>query len=326
MRAEEFRIETFALGERHELELEFVAGGQRLGFPVLLLRGRSAGPVLAVSAGVHGDEYEGMRALVELASELDPDIMRGDLLAVPVLNVPAFEQGTRRSPLDGADLARQFPGRRDGSPSQALAWHFDQSILSQASFYVDLHSAGASLEMPLLVGYEAGDERSERAAFAFGAPVVWAHPRTPPGRSVSAAKACGIPFLYTEARGAGRIDAEDLAVFKRGLLNLMRHLGILPGAPEPAAPRLHLFGDGDIETSVRAGRDGFLLPEVELLSPVSAGACLGMLVDMWGRVLERYFAPRDGVVVLIHACPRVRAGEPVFLVTGLAVGPRSGDL
>jgi len=323
MRPEEFRLEGLARGAKHALALEFAAAGEALELPLLVVRGRREGPVLVVSAGVHGDEYEGVRTILETVVALDPAAMRGDLVAAPVVNVAAFRQRTRRSPLDGADLARVFPGRPDGSPSEVLAWHFDRSVLAPADLYLDLHSGGITWAMPALVGYDAADARARAAALAFGAPVIWEHPDTPPGRTVSAAKARGIPFLYAEAHGGGRIDAADLAIFKRGLENLLRHTGILEGAPEAPAPRWRLSGAGDIDDGVAATREGFLLPEVELLEPVETGQRLGTLVDLDGRPLEHYLAPRSGLVVLVHACPRVAAGEPVFLVTG--AGGSGGD-
>ena len=75
---------------------------------MLVVRGRLPGPTLVVSANVHGDEYEGVRAIFETFNSLDPGAMSGDLLAVPVVNVPAFWAGTRTSPLDDANLARIF--------------------------------------------------------------------------------------------------------------------------------------------------------------------------------------------------------------------------
>ena len=82
--------------------------------------------------------------------------MSGDLLAVPVLNVPAFWSGTRTSPLDDANLARVFPGNPDGTPSQQIAWHFAHSVIARADFYLDLHSAGIHYRMPGMAGYPSG--------------------------------------------------------------------------------------------------------------------------------------------------------------------------
>ena len=167
-----------------------------------------------------------------LWGNLDPSMMSGDLLCVPVANPPAFWAVSRCSPLDGRNLARVFPGSSEGSITEAIAYAIDREILAEADFLLDLHSAGVRFLMPTMVGYDAADARGEAAAKIFGAPVIWAHDVIAPGRSVSAASARGIPWLYTEARGAGRIHAADLEVYRRGIRNLLRHLSILPGDTE----------------------------------------------------------------------------------------------
>jgi uncharacterized protein len=307
-------LERYARGRRHDFDLRIEGHGIEL--PVILLRGSRPGKTLMVTAGVHGDEYEGVRAIFELAGEIDPAEMSGDVLCAPVCNPPAFWEVSRTSPLDGLNLARVFPGKADGSATEAIAWRIDRELLAHADFYLDLHSGGVRCLMPTMVGYDASDERAAAAARVFGAPVVWSHDAIPPGRTVSAARERGISWLYAEARGAGRVDGADLAVYRRGVVNLMRHLGMLEGEPEAGPPVRRLHGDGNIDASVTTERRGFLIPAVELLDRVQAESLLGTLVDLHGRVLEEYRAPRSGVVALIHACPVIRGGDPLFLITG----------
>ena len=157
-----------------------------------------------------------------------------------------------------------------------------------------------------------------QAALAFGAAVIWGHPEVAPGRTISFAKQSGIPWLYTEARGAGRIHPADLQMFMNGVQNLMRHLNILPGEPAPAKVETHLFGSGDIDESLVATKKGFLIPEVELLDHVQAGKRLGRIVNLHSDTIESFFAARDGVVALIRSWPVVFPGDGTFLVTGVS--------
>lgn len=289
------------------------AGGIEL--PLLTATGAHPGPTLLVSAGVHGDEYEGIQAIFDVFESLDTAILSGTLIAVTVTNPPAFWAGTRTSPLDNANLARVFPGNPNGSPTEKIAWHFDQQLLAKADFYLDLHSAGVKWLMPTLIGYHAGDAGAQAAAEAFGAPVIWRHPEIAPGRTVSAAIARGIPTLYAEARGAGRIHRDDLNIYTRGIRRLMQHLNMLPGAPEPLPPALLLNGSGNIDSGIVATSPGFLSPCVEILDTVERGQPLGKLLDLHGRTLEHFNSPCAGRVVLIHACPLVAPAEPLFLIT-----------
>lgn len=285
--------------------------------PVLLIRGARPGKTLVVTAGIHGDEYEGVRAILETYQSLDPQAMTGDFLAVSVANPPAFWNGTRVSPLDQGNLARAFPGNLDGGATFATAHVLANSVIAFADFFLDLHSAGLKLLMPSMIGYDTADPRSLGAAMVFGAPVLWGHPEVAPGRTISFAKQRDIPWLYTEARGAGRIHPSDLRMFLGGIQNLLRHLHIVQGDPTPAKIEMHLLGSGDIDTSLVANKPGFLIPEVELLDSVHAGQRLGRIVDLHSETVESFFAPCDGVVALIRQWPVVIPGDGLFMVTGL---------
>lgn len=280
----------------------------------LLRMGNGTGPVLAITAGVHGDEYEGVRAIFECFGELAGRALRGTVLAVPVVNPPAHWACERLSPVDGLNLAREFPGRAEGTVSERIAWHLTEDVIARADFYLDLHSGGVRYGMPSMAGYAAFDERGRAAAEVFGAPVIWGHPVIEPGRTISAALQRGIPFLYTEAWGAGRMAAADVAMMRRGIFNVMRHLVMLDGEPEIPAPPRRLWGAGNTDDGITAGRDGFLLLDVCLLDRVRAGQRLGRLADLHGETVEEYLAPRAATVGLTREMPAVRKGDTLFLL------------
>ena len=303
-------------GQKHRLALTVGTAPDLVELPVIVVRGARAGKTLVVTAGVHGDEYEGVRTIFDIVDELDPAVMSGDLLCVPVVNPPAFWAGTRSSPVDGKNLARVFPGAPDGTISEQIAFCLGREVIAKADLYLDLHSAGVKIEMPTLIGYDLEDPRGREAALAFGAPILWGSPYDAPGRTVSLAKSLNIPALYAEARGAGRIDPEDLALYRRGVRNLMRYLGILDGAPEVPPIEWDLAGGGDLDGSISGSSRGFLIPKIRLLDRVRRGDELGAIVDLHGCVLETLVADRDGIVVLIHAFPVVGPVEPLFFITG----------
>lgn len=316
-----FNPDEFQRGARHYFVLR-VAGVDRSGdIGGILLRGAQPGKTLVITAGVHGDEYEGVRAIFDLIRHLDAGSLFGDLLCIPVTNAPAFWAGSRTSPVDGKNLARVFPGSPDASLSDRIAYTLGDEIIAKADLYLDLHSAGVKLAMPTLIGYDSEDPRGRAAAIAFGGPILWGSPYSSPGRTVSFAKSRGIPSLYTEALGAGRIRPNDLAYFHKGTLNLLRHLGILSGPPEPGEIDLDLDGAGDIDESITCQHRGFLVPSVELLDFVKHGEELGVILDLHGRRIETIHANCEGVVVLIHAFPVVEPNSPLFLITGVRREP-----
>lgn len=299
---------------RHGIERGWLKANPDIELPLLVARGSADGPTLSITAGVHGDEYEGVRAIFEFFAELDTGDLRGQIRAVPVVNPPAHWAVQRTNPIDGANLARVFPGDPHGTVSERIAHLLTTEIIAPASFYLDLHSGGVRYAMPSMAGYASADPRARAAAAIFGAPVIWGHPHIDPGRTVSEAHARRIPFLYTEAWGAGRIAAADLHMMKRGIRNLLCHLDMLPGAPEIPAPPRRLSGAGNTDDGIAASLPGFLQLEASLLDRVQRGQLLGRLLDLHGQAIESYYAPRAGTVALTHEMPIVAKGDTLFLL------------
>ena len=269
---------------------------------------------------MHGDEYEGVAAAASIWHDTDPAQLHGSLTIVSVSNPPAFEAGTRVSPLDGLNLARTFPGSHAGSATQRIAAMLADEVIRSSDFLIDLHSAGQHYAMPLLAGaYAAPDDlgrKCEAAALAFGAPVYWAHPDIAPGRSLSVAVEAGIPNLYVECGGGGRVRPVDLEAYRTGVRRVLVHLRALPhDAVEPAIePRVRLRSTGDTDTWLAVSRAGILLERVTLLESVTGGQTLGEVVDERGKVLERITAPFDGLIIMARRTARVRPGDGAYLV------------
>jgi len=130
-----------------------VGNGVTASLDVFECMGQSLGPSVLVTAGVHGDEYEGPAAIAEVASWLSPLSFRGSLCMIPVANPFAFEAGTRVSPLDGINLARVFPGKKDGTPTERLAYLLFDEFASKADCVIDLHSGGVEYEFLPVAGF-----------------------------------------------------------------------------------------------------------------------------------------------------------------------------
>jgi predicted deacylase len=319
-----FNLDRLRPGSRGSFALPVMRlpDGNDLWLPVLAAAGARHGPTLAVLAGVHGDEYEGIRAIPEIFRSVDVAELRGRLIMVPVCNVPAFRTATRSSPIDGLNLARVFPGDPRGTVTQRIAHALTEQVIAPASLLIDLHSAGIAYTMPTLVGYLYADtplgQASRAAALAFGCDVVWGHPPDPSAgeRSLSAAEQRGVPWIYTEAAGGGRALPEDVACYRDGVLNDMRHLEMLPGQPEARTPRVHLRGAGNTDDPIRVDSSGYFVSYVQLLEAVRSGQTIGAVLDLAGETVEQVRAHADGRVVIVRGLPVIHAGEGAFLLTG----------
>jgi predicted deacylase len=320
-----FDLDRLRPGSRGSFALPVMGmpDGNSLQLPLLAAAGARDGPTLAVLAGVHGDEYEGIRAIPEIFRSVELAELCGRLLMVPICNIPAYRSATRSSPIDGLNLARVFPGDPHGTITQRIAHVLTERVIAPASLLIDLHSAGIAYTMPTLVGYPYADtplaRASRDAALAFGCDVLWAHPPDPQagGRSISAAEQHGVPWIYTEAAGGGRALPADVACYKTGVLNVMRHLGMLPGQPQINPVRCHLLGAGNTDDPIRADASGYFVTQVELLEAVAAGQLIGRVLDVAGETIEEIHAHVDGRVVMIRGLPLIHAGEGAFLLSGV---------
>ena len=322
MRLDEFRPEGVPSGAKETLYLDVapLPKGDTLRLAVLVARGQAEGPTLLVLGGVHGDEYEGPHAVRTVFRALTTDQLRGTFIGVPVTNVPAFEAGTRSSPLDGLNLARVFPGSRTGTTTERIAHQVGNHLIGRCDLLIDLHSSGTHAAMPTLVGYYAHDSevgrRSRAAALRLWAPVVWGHPSVAPGRTVSEATARGIPWLYTECPGGGWLHQDTAALYARGVTNVMRQLGMLPGEPEYEPPHYHLYGSGRIEDALAVKKQWVSAAGGPATRPGQRGDLLGQVLGLAGEVREELRATTDGVLIFMRTTPSVSPGDLAFMVTG----------
>ncbi|WP_284639286.1 succinylglutamate desuccinylase/aspartoacylase family protein [Paenibacillus silviterrae] len=294
---------------------------------VLEIAGEEDGPALLVLAGVHGDEYEGIETILRLYHSLSPKALRGSLLMIPASNPYAFQGGTRVSPVDGANLARVFPGNTQGTPTERLAYELHHRFIASSDFLLDLHSGGTHYAVASLAGYYHNEQtvygqKCRKAAEAFGSELLWAHPEIGSGRTVSSAQALGIPWLYTEAYGGRRIRSEDSLLFFNGAMRLLRHLKMLANpdqwiiAPDPPMRRT-IYSDGNFDNSALSEADGFFIPAVSLLTKVNQGDRIGTIYGLDGAELHNVTAAEEGLVVMLLGTPVVRKGEPIYLLAAL---------
>lgn len=323
MHISHFEPSVLDRGSKTHLPLEIcaLADGGSVSLTLLAVVGAKPGPTFVVTAGVHGDEYEGVHAILKSYRNLNPADVRGSWLAVPVANPPAYNAVSRSSPIDAMNLARIFPGDADGEPSERIAHYLTHKLIAHADLYLDLHSAGMNYTMPSVCGYHLdegdGGRASRQAALAFGLDVVWGHPgELPPGRSLSAATDLGVPWIYTETTGGRRALPEDVQAFTNGIRNVMKHLGMLSGGVNTQPPRYDLAGDGNLEKAIPTKTSGFFVPTVSLLDQVNEGQVLGHILDMTGETIEEIQADRNGTVIMMRGLPMIHAGEGACVITG----------
>lgn len=280
----------------------------------------SDGPDVLLLGAVHGDEYEGPTALARLYHLLDPAEVTGTVLAIPVLNEPAFFRRQRCGP-DGLNLARVFPGRADGSTTDQLAYAVTH-LLHGADALVDLHAAGTCYTLHPWAGYGMHPqplvlETQRRMATAFGLDFIWGT-ALQPGRTLSAASDLDVAAIYVEMTGAGLCREADVAADLQGVRQVLACLGVLdepyPTDPPPWLRETTEGQEGHLQVDHPAPRRGLFQPSVAVWDEVAEGDPLGMLSNPGGYEVTEIRAERGGRVACLRTAPPVDEGEFLAVV------------
>ncbi len=277
------------------------------------------GPTVLFTGANHGDEYEGPLALLKLARDLQADQIQGRVIILPALNYPALMAGSRLSPIDGRNMNRVFPGRHDGSVTELIAHYVYYELVTQADAVVDLHSGGSSMIFsPCAVIHRLDDPDQQAACLAagraFGAPLLLVlRELDRAGMLDSVVEDLGKVFVSTELGGGAMLTPRTVAIAERGVRNILRHFGILSGAPDFEPPRL-LETPDDAYTMALA--DGLYEPCAEVGAALRAGDMLGRIhfPDAPEREPLALRVARDGLLITRAGRGWVRRGDTIAVL------------
>lgn len=294
-------------------------GPSDAGFDVVRLESDYTGPTLALVAGVHGCEYTAMVALRDFLEQAPARLRRGRIVTVPFADEASFE--ARRPfvcPVDGRNLARQFPGQTVGSHSQQLAaalW----AVWKDADLVVDLHSGDLGETLVPFVLFHAGCPGADTARNAAACFADIAHRVAQAGEGLNgttsqAMAAAGRPALIVEGGGDGRIDHAAAGAICTGLHAVLDFLGMTNTPPDAVSATQTEWGN---LTSVVLTNSGWWTPHVQAGYRVSAGAQLGIVQPIHGEPSIEVLSPVTGVVLYSMTSPAGRSGD---VVAGIASG------
>ena len=315
---------TISPGERVNVDLPVadLYTSESLHMPVQIICGRSAGPVLFISAAIHGDELNGVEIIRRLLKRKSLRSIRGTLLAVPIVNVHGFLNQSRYLP-DRRDLNRTFPGSSKGSIAARLANLFITQIVSKADYGIDLHTGALNRFNLPQIRANLDDEKTLEFASAFGAPVI-INSNTRDGSLRACAANLGMPVLTYEAGEALRFDEVSIRAGLRGILNAMRLIGMLPRLKKKKKVAGAVIARST--SWVRAPRSGIVSARVKVGSSVTAGQRLAIVGDPLGNEEISVVAPFDGIVIGCSNLPLSHEGDALFHVGGFKSMPKAEDI
>ena len=294
-------------GERKRLRLEIGESfsGASVTLPLMVWRGAEDGPVVGVTAAVHGDEINGTGAIRRLIQDPPFTLLRGSLILVPAVNILGFERHSRYMP-DRRDLNRCFPGSASGSLSARLAHVIFDEVVGRCDYLIDLHTAAVRRTNFPNVRAQMEDPESARLARAFGCEVI-VDSVGPDGslRKESAIRGC--PTMVLEAGEVWKVEPAVKELTLRGIANVLSELGMIDGPPILPPHQIIVR-----ETRwIRAENGGFLNFHVAPGSAVSVGQAIATSTSLLGARVQILRSPLQGIVMGMTTMPAVGPGDAV---------------
>lgn len=279
-----------------------------LSISVQVVRGKRPGPILFISAAIHGDEINGVEIIRRVLQHRSLNNIHGTLLAIPIVNVHGFLNHTRYLP-DGRDLNRSFPGSPRGSLTGRVAHTFVEEIVSKCTHGIDLHTGSRHRSNFPQIRADLDNTEAFAMTEAFGVPLA-IDAKIRDGSLRECAGDAGIPVILYEAGEALRFEEVYIRAGVKGIINVMRRIGMLTKSRSKKVARSPIVSD---QTSwLRAPESGILRTFAPLGGKVEKGQVLGMVADPLGTSETPIVAPTNGVVIGRTNLPLVYEGDATF--------------
>lgn len=274
--------------------------------PIYAYRGLEDGPVLALTAGMHGDEINGMEIVRRILDVGHNRVKRGTVICMPIINIYGFLNYSREVP-DGKDVNRSFPGNKNGSLASRVAYHLTHDVIPFIDYGIDFHTGGAMRTNYPQIRCVMSDEKNVELANAFHAPFTIDAPFRPHSIRQTAAKH-GKNIIVYEGGESLRFDQQAIEEGVNGTLRLMKHLNMIDWAPEPKEENKIIWNS----SWARAHHAGLFQSIIRCGDLVQKNQIIGAITDPFGEFKVEIKSPSTGYVVGLNNHPVVNAGDALL--------------
>lgn len=300
---------------RMELPIGNLMSGTPVALPLIVVHGKKDGPVVWLSAAIHGDEIGGVEIIRQALAAISATSLAGTVIAAPVVNVHGFNTSDRYLP-DRRDLNRSFPGSSRGSLASRIAYLFMNEIVKRSDVGIDLHT-GSDLRTNLpQIRCDIDNGATLELAEVFGAPII-IDARLRDGSLRQATVEAGKVMLLFEGGEASRFDPAAIAAGTAGVVRTLNHLGLTdietPIALRPLYARSTSWS--------RASNSGIVHLDARLGELVIAKQQLATIYDPFGKVLGKIKSKQAGIVIGHTQAPLVNRGDAISHVARILTEP-----
>ncbi|NQV28599.1 MAG: succinylglutamate desuccinylase/aspartoacylase family protein [Rhodopirellula sp.] len=305
-----------APGESQDISLAISESysGMTIHIPIHVRRAVDPGPVVFVTAALHGDEINGTGAVRHLVQDDDLLLTRGAMIFVPVLNLPGFDRHSRYLP-DRRDLNRSFPGSDTGTLAGRMARRIFDEIVARSDYGIDIHTAAVRRTNYPTVRGDLSSPEVFSIAEAFGAEIL-IDGKGPQGAFRREASRSGCHTIVFEGGEVWKVEPAIVETTVRGVKNVLRSLDMLAGKPDRPSYQV----SARKSQWIRAERGGFLDFHVGPGDVVEKGQALATNTNLLGQEQNMLYSPFDGVVIGMTTLPAISPGEPVCHIAKLPKG------
>ncbi|GAA5797903.1 hypothetical protein HPULCUR_003299 [Helicostylum pulchrum] len=288
--------------------------------PIIVCRGTEDGPVVGITAAVHGNELNGVPCIHRVVSQIDINKLKGTVVAVPCVNVWGFLKFQREF-ADGRDLNRQFPGKEDGYASQVYCYHLMSKIISQFNYMIDLHTASFGRVNSYYVRADLNDPIGAIMA-KLQQPQILLHNSGQDGTLRSAAAARGIKAITVEIGNPQTFQDHYVQWSFMGVMRILDHFGMYPissvnaneisghnAIENPSGPLNTVLCSRGFWLYTKTGGLLEVYPDVNKF--VRKGEIIARIKNMFGNVVEEYFSPCTGVIIGRSSNPVAMSGDRI---------------
>ncbi|MBL85128.1 MAG: succinylglutamate desuccinylase [Winogradskyella sp.] len=280
--------------------------------PVIIERSKKPGPTVLITAGIHGDEVNGVEVVRQIISKGINKPKKGTIICIPVINVFGFIHMDREFP-DGRDLNRVFPGAKSGSLASRVAHKLMTEIVPHADLILDFHTGGADRFNAAQIRIIKNEVILDELAQIFGAPIIYYTKNL----NKSFRNTCyklGIPMLLFEGGKSFHIDNTVTNTGVNGTKRILNHLGMLNRKFKVSKPKKNCIKILDSKW-IRANHSGMFKATVNVNTVVKKGDVLGHITDPYGSFNHFVKAPNSGYIFNVNESPIIYQGDAIFHIS-----------
>lgn len=280
--------------------------------PVIIERSKKPGPIVLFTAGIHGDEVNGVEIVRQLIAKGINKPKCGTIICIPVINIFGFINLKREFP-DGRDLNRVFPGSSHGSLASRVAHKLISEIVPHADYIIDFHTGGSGrFNAPQLRIVKENKQLNDLAK-VFGAPFVL-YSRNLSKSFRGTCHKLGKPLLLYEGGKSFHIDDTVTNHGVNGAKRILNHLGMLNSKFKASAPKKDCVFINESRWQ-RAHLSGMFKASITINSKVKKGEVLGNITDPYGKFNHFVKAESGGYIINVNESPIVYQGDALFHIT-----------